>query len=72
MYNRGGPVLSVAEGPWQRADIFEQTGIQDSKVMGQLRPTGIRPKFMDKTEAAGIYLSPYVFSFDKELYEAYA
>jgi pilus assembly protein CpaF len=41
--------------------VFEQTGIEDGKIVGRLRPTGIRPKFMEKIEAAGIYLPPDIF-----------
>lgn len=52
--------------------IFEQTGIQNGNVVGQLRPAGIRHRFMDRIEAAGIYLSPHVLSSGKEFYEAYA
>ena len=41
--------------------IFEQTAFIDGKVQGRLRPTGIRPKFSEKFEAAGIKLPPGVF-----------
>jgi pilus assembly protein CpaF len=41
--------------------VFEQTGIEAGKVIGRLRPTGLRPKFMDKIEANGIQLPPQVF-----------
>jgi len=41
--------------------IFEQTAFVDGKVIGKLRPTGIRPKFSEKFEAAGIKLPPGVF-----------
>jgi pilus assembly protein CpaF len=41
--------------------IFEQTAFVDGKVIGRLRPTGIRPKFSEKFEAAGIKLPPGVF-----------
>ena len=41
--------------------VFEQTGIEDGKIVGRLRPTGLRPKFMDKIEAAGIHLPPSIF-----------
>src|SRR5439155_24658525 len=41
--------------------VFEQTGYVDGKVQGRLRPTGIRPKFVAKFEAAGIKLPPGVF-----------
>jgi pilus assembly protein CpaF len=41
--------------------VFEQTGFENGKVIGRLRPTGLRPKFMDKIEAAGIHLPPSIF-----------
>jgi pilus assembly protein CpaF len=40
---------------------FEQTGFDAGKVLGRLRPTGLRPKFMDKIEATGIHLPPQIF-----------
>ena len=40
---------------------FEQTGLEAGKVIGRIRPTGLRPKFIDKIEAAGIHLPPSVF-----------
>jgi pilus assembly protein CpaF len=40
---------------------FEQTGYEGGKVLGRLRPTGLRPKFMDQIEAAGIHLPPQIF-----------
>jgi pilus assembly protein CpaF len=42
--------------------IFEKLGIDNGKVMGRLRPTGLRPKFMEKIEAAGIHLPASTFS----------
>jgi len=44
---------------------FEQTGIEGGKIVGRIRPTGIRPKFTDRIEAAGIYLPPSVFGVGK-------
>ena len=41
--------------------VFEQTGIENGQIAGRLRPTGLRPKFMDKIEAAGINLPPSIF-----------
>ncbi len=41
--------------------VFEQTGVEDGKILGRLRPTGIRPKFVEKFEVAGIHLPPNVF-----------
>ncbi len=41
---------------------FEQTGIAaDGKVIGQLKPTGIRPLFTPRLEAAGFKLPPEIF-----------
>ncbi|HPC06840.1 MAG TPA: CpaF family protein, partial [Anaerolineaceae bacterium] len=40
---------------------FEQTGIDNGQVLGRLRPTGLRPKFMEKIEASGINLPPSIF-----------
>jgi pilus assembly protein CpaF len=41
--------------------IFEQTGVAEGRIQGRLRPTGIRPKFVEKFETAGIHLPPNVF-----------
>lgn len=41
--------------------VFEQTGIENGKIVGRLRPSGLRPKFMDKIEASGIHLPSTIF-----------
>jgi pilus assembly protein CpaF len=41
--------------------VFEQTGTENGRIVGRMRPTGLRPKFMDKIEAAGIHLPPSIF-----------
>lgn len=41
--------------------VFEQTGMENGKLIGRLRPTGLRPKFMEKIETAGINLPPSIF-----------
>ncbi len=41
--------------------VFEQIGLENGKIKGMLRPTGLRPKFMDRIEAAGIKLPPSIF-----------
>jgi pilus assembly protein CpaF len=41
--------------------VFEQTGMENGKIVGRLRATGLRPKFMDKIETAGINLPPSIF-----------
>ena len=45
-------------------DIFKfaQTGLRDGRVEGYFTGTGIRPKFMDKIESHGIYLSPSILA----------
>lgn len=40
---------------------FVQHGIEDGKVVGELLPTGIRPKFAERFEEAGIQVSPELF-----------
>jgi pilus assembly protein CpaF len=46
-----------------RSDIFkfEQTGYEDSRVIGRLRSTNLRPKFMEKIEESDIHLPPSIF-----------
>jgi len=41
--------------------VFEQTGTENGRIIGRLRPSGLRPKFMDKIESAGIHLPPSIF-----------
>jgi pilus assembly protein CpaF len=40
---------------------FEQIGFEAGKIIGRIRATGIRPKFMDRLEDAGIVLPPQIF-----------
>lgn len=62
-------VVSITEVSGMEGDVitttdifaFEQTGIENGKVIGRLRPTGLRPKFMDKIEGSGIHLPPSIF-----------
>src|ERR671937_2193062 len=62
-------ITNVTEGQGMESDqvvlqdvfIFEQTAYVDGKVQGRMRPTGIRPKFSEKFEAAGIKLPQGVF-----------
>jgi pilus assembly protein CpaF len=41
--------------------VFEQMGLENGKIVGRLRPTGLRPKFMEKLEASGIHLPATIF-----------
>ncbi|HWQ47012.1 MAG TPA: CpaF family protein [Longilinea sp.] len=46
------------------SDIFKfaQTGVsKDGKVIGDMKPTGIRPLFFSRLEAAGLHLGPEIF-----------
>ncbi len=46
--------------------VYEQTGIDENgKIIGRLRPTGIRPKFIEKFEMQGIFLPASVFGADR-------
>ena len=64
-------VVSVAEVSGMEGQIvtmqdlfrFEQVGIDtDGRVLGDLRTTGIRPRFADKFEVAGIHLPADLFA----------
>jgi pilus assembly protein CpaF len=45
---------------------FEQTGLENGRVVGELRPTGLRPKFMERIEASGIHLPPSIFGLGRK------
>ena len=41
---------------------FDQSGIDDDgKILGELRPTGLRPRINERIEQAGIHLPPTIF-----------
>jgi len=49
--------------------VFEQHGYENNKVIGRLRPTGLRPKFMEKIEISGIHLPSTIFGIgDRKRY----
>ncbi|HSG17996.1 MAG TPA: CpaF family protein [Anaerolineae bacterium] len=62
-------ITSISEIQGMEGDVitmselyrFEQTGFENGKVIGRLRPTGLRPKFMYKIQEAGIMLPPSIF-----------
>ena len=47
--------------------MFEQTGFEDNKVIGRLRPTGLRPRFMEKIESSGLHLPPSIFGVGERM-----
>ena len=48
--------------------VFEQMGEEAGRIIGRIRPTGIRPKFMTKLEEANIYLPPSVFGVSERFF----
>ena len=45
---------------------FEQTGVHDGKIEGELKPTGVRPTFMGQFQRSGIMLPPGEFGIPAE------
>jgi pilus assembly protein CpaF len=45
---------------------FDQTGVSEGKIQGELRPTGIRPTFMGQFQKAGVTLPPGEFGIPPE------
>jgi pilus assembly protein CpaF len=68
-------VVSITEVQGMEGDVittadvfkFEQSGFENGRVIGRLRPTGIRPKFMNRIEEAGIHLPPSIFGVAQRL-----
>jgi pilus assembly protein CpaF len=51
-----GDVITMAD-----IFVFEQTGMEKNRIIGRLRPTGLRPRCMERIEEAGITLPASVF-----------
>ncbi len=70
-------VVNVSEVQGMEGDViitqeifrWEQQGIKDGKVMGALKATGIRPKFIERIEAQGLFLPPSIFGLDPRFYQ---
>jgi pilus assembly protein CpaF len=62
-------IVNVTEVQGMEGDVivmsdifaFEQQGIEGGRVIGRLKPTGLRPKFVDRIEAANIHLPAGIF-----------
>ena len=62
-------VVAITEVQGMEGDVvvlsevfaFDQQGFEGGKVIGCLEPTGMRPRFMDRIEEAGIQLPPNIF-----------
>ena len=49
--------------------LFEQTGIaENGKIIGALKATGLRPKYMAKIEDHGIHLAPSIFGAQERIF----
>ena len=61
-------VYGIEEDELLTQDIFafEQTGYVDGKIEGELRPTGIRPTFMNQFRINGVELPPGDFGIPSE------
>jgi len=63
-------VVAVSEVQGMEGDIivmqdifeFKQVDVRDGHVIGEFRSTGVRPKFMDRIEQAGLHINPRVFA----------
>jgi pilus assembly protein CpaF len=66
-------ITSITEVQGMEGDVivmqdifsFEHEGFEDGRVIGRLKPTGIRPKFMPRLEVANVHFSPAVFGADR-------
>ena len=62
-------VVSISEVEGMEGEVivmsevfkFEHSGYEDGRVIGRIRPMGLRPKFSKKIEEEGIHLPPSVF-----------
>jgi len=56
-------VLGIDDDEIVMQDVFEfeQTGVDDGRILGDLKPTGVRPKFVEKLRTRGIELPPDTF-----------
>jgi pilus assembly protein CpaF len=69
-------IVSITEVQGMEGDVvvlqdvftFEQEAFEGGKVIGRIKPTGVRPKFMPKLEDAGIRLSPTIFGISERFH----
>ena len=62
-------VVAISEVQGMEGDVitmsdifkFELAGYENNRAIGTLSPTGLRPRFIDRVEGAGIHLPPSVF-----------
>jgi pilus assembly protein CpaF len=69
-------IVNVSEVQGMEGDVilmqdvfeFEQTGVENGVIKGRMKPTGIRPKFIEKMEANNIYLPPTIFGYNEDFF----
>jgi len=69
-------VVAVTEVQGMEGDVillqdifrFEQTGVENGRILGRLKPTGIRPKVVEKMEQFNIFLPPTIFGVSDRFY----
>jgi pilus assembly protein CpaF len=69
-------VVSLTEVQGMEGDVivlqnvfeFEQTGIESGKIVGRMKPTGVRPKFIERFEMMNIYLPPNIFGYTDKFF----
>ena len=62
-------IVNVTEVQGMEGDVivmsdifgFEQQGMEGGRVIGRLKPTGLRPKFVERIESANIHLPAGIF-----------
>jgi pilus assembly protein CpaF len=62
-------IINITEVQGMEGDVivlsdifsFEKQGIENGRIIGRLKATGIRPKFYEQIEAAGLELPPHIF-----------
>lgn len=68
-------VVAITEVQGMEGDVitmsdifkFETAGYEDGRVIGALRPTGLRPKSIEKIEASDIHLPPSIFGIGQRM-----
>ncbi len=66
-------VVQVAEVTGMEGDTvllqdifaFKDDGMRDGKLLGRLEPTGLRPKFYERIQQAGLKLGPETFGYGR-------
>ena len=48
--------------------VFDQEGFEGGKIVGRIKPTGVRPKFMPKIEDSGLRLAASVFGISDRFF----